>query len=75
MTYSERILEYMQGEGLTQSQFAARVGVTQAAINRYANDERLPRRETALAISAATNGAVPFDAWLEQVAQPRPVAA
>lgn len=55
--------DFLAKEENTESALAAKVGRTQAAINRYRRGVRFPDAETARAIEQHTAGAVPFDVW------------
>jgi predicted transcriptional regulator len=52
-----KLADYLAQEGLSEAAFAERIGVTQAAVNRYKKD-RVPEPEPMRAIVAATGGAV-----------------
>jgi transcriptional regulator with XRE-family HTH domain len=53
--------EYLAANNLTQTEFAARVGVKQATIARYARGERFPRLKHLAAIQKETGGTVTAD--------------
>lgn len=64
--YSDALNAYLdrRGEaGPTQSDFAAEVGCTQAAISRYASGLRLPPRSLAELIERKSEGRVPLTLW------------
>lgn len=64
--YSDALDTYLdrKGEiGPTQSDFAAEVGCTQAAISRYASGLRLPPRFLAERIEQKSEGKVPLTLW------------
>jgi transcriptional regulator with XRE-family HTH domain len=64
--YSEALDAYLdrKGEaGPTQSDFADKVGCTQAAISRYATGLRLPPRDIAEKIDRHSEGKVPLSLW------------
>jgi len=50
--------QYITKEGMTLSQLADRVGVSRAAMSRYAKGRRIPRPQIMLKISLATSGLV-----------------
>jgi transcriptional regulator with XRE-family HTH domain len=53
-----RLQDYINEHGLTHSSFADTIGVKKESVRRYAKGERIPRREIAEKIHAATNGEV-----------------
>ncbi|WP_150524002.1 helix-turn-helix domain-containing protein [Roseibium sediminis] len=53
-----KLSDYLATEGQSHAQFGERVGVSQAAINRYANGERIPRAEIMAKIEEVTGGQV-----------------
>lgn len=53
-----QIDEYLKSSGLTQAQFAERVGCTQGLVSQWINGETTVTVERAKAIEAATDGAV-----------------
>ena len=53
-----KLTEYLTVSGLTQGKFAEMVGVSQAALGRYAAGKRLPRPAILRRIVAASGGAV-----------------
>lgn len=63
MSYKDALADFLKGEDNTESALAAKIGKSQAAVNRYRNGERFPDADTARAIDASTNGAVPFTVW------------
>lgn len=52
------LAEYLASRNLTQAEFAAKVGVEQATIGRYAKGERFPRQRHLEAIERETGGLV-----------------
>lgn len=52
------IREYLQESGLTLAEFAARVGVSAAAMGRYAAGKRTPRPETLRRMVTASEGRI-----------------
>lgn len=59
----ETLAQYLDAEGIRQTEFAARVGRTQATISRILNGEAQPSAELAAAIERETCGRVPFWTW------------
>lgn len=53
-----RLHNYLEREGLSATDFARKVGVSQSTISRYLKGLRHPERDTMLAIRKATSGAV-----------------
>ncbi len=53
-----RIREYLRQAGLTVTAFAAEVGVSEAAMSRYARGKRAPRPDVVRRIAAASGGRV-----------------
>lgn len=62
----EKLIAYLKSNQITQTQFALRVGTTQATISRLAKAGVNPSPELALAIEAASDGFVPFDCWFRR---------
>lgn len=67
MAYTTALKMYLSQSGVTQSILADSAGLTQAAISRYASG-RLPTKQAAEAIHAATNGEVAFALWQQEQA-------
>lgn len=63
-----KLSDYLVREGLSQAAFAYTIGVSQQAVERYANGERIPRSEIMLKIKAATAGAVTADDFYQEAA-------
>lgn len=61
--------EYLNEEGMTETAFAAKLGVSQVTINRYVNGKRFPDRDTIQRISVVTEGKVPPAAWFMEAAE------
>ena len=61
-----QLSQYLTREGVTQSAFAERLGLTQATVSRLASGLLRPRLDTALAIERITAGAVPVESWAQQ---------
>ena len=62
------LAEYLIQNGLTQREFARRVGVTQGVVSRLASRKIKPHIDLAAAIERETGGLVPAVSW----ADPRP---
>lgn len=57
---------YLQTNKINQADFAEQIGATQGYVSKLARGEvKNPPFATIAAINAATNGAVPFEVWLE----------
>ena len=50
--------EYLKFFGITNKDFAKRIGISPVSLSRYMSGERLPEKEIILKIFTATNGAV-----------------
>jgi transcriptional regulator with XRE-family HTH domain len=53
-----KLSDYLEALGETHESFAQKIGVSQVAISRYANGQRLPRPHVLAAIIEQTKGAV-----------------
>lgn len=62
-TYKDTLKAYLEPDERTQEALAAKVGVKQASIHRYAAGARFPDAEVARKIDEHTDGAVPFSLW------------
>jgi transcriptional regulator with XRE-family HTH domain len=60
--------EYLEAMKISESKFADRIGVSQAAINRYCNG-RAPRGEIMKRIMAETEGKVTANDWYVAAAE------
>lgn len=58
---------YLKGEGRTQEQLAADLGLRQGTVNKWVNGDRMPRAEMALKLSKLTG--VPVEAMLRAKSQ------
>lgn len=56
--------EYLSSQAIRQSDFASKLGVTQATVSRLAAKTALPSLELAFAIERETAGAVPAASWV-----------
>ena len=61
-----RLGEYLQLADISQSRFAAQVGVRQATISRYILGEQVPSVPIVLKIRDLSGGAVGLDDWLPE---------
>ena len=59
----EQLASYLAQAGLTQAQFAERIGCTQSHVAHMLAGRRTPKTGLALVIERETGGAVPFDCW------------
>lgn len=57
--------DWLAREGVTRSEFAARIGVSPPTITELCQGNQWLSRKTALAIKAATNGEVTPDDFLD----------
>lgn len=63
------LAQYLEYRGLTEAEFAKRIGVRQNAVNRWKHGERMPNRKFVKAIQRETEGLVgPLDWYLEPAA-------
>lgn len=53
-----KLKDYLIEAGLTNTDFAARLGVSKTAVGRWIMGSRIPNRALMAAIARATNGAV-----------------
>ena len=51
MEFGERVKAVRMGAGLTQEQFASRIGVTRQAVSNWENGRNLPDIEVVIALS------------------------
>lgn len=63
----QRLAAYLEEAGITQADFAPRVGVTQGALSKMVRGLIKPSLETAIAIKRETNGAIVPEEWAEPV--------
>ena len=64
--WSMRLGEYLQLADISQSRFAAQVGVRQATISRYILGEQVPSVPIVLKIRDLSGGAVGLDDWVPE---------
>lgn len=61
---------YLSTHGLSQSEFAARIGVSQPAVAKYVAGKRIPHRDVMARIVAETDGLVgPADFYEVEAAE------
>lgn len=60
-----KLAHYLATEKISHAAFADQIGVSQAAVTRYARGLRFPRRSVLARIETETNGAVTFSDFLE----------
>jgi len=58
-----KLSEWLAETGLTQKQFAERIGVTQGAVSMMCRDKPRLSLDVAVKIERATRGAVPVEEW------------
>lgn len=56
-----KLAAYLKAEGLTQQEFANRVGISKRAVSMYAQGHRLPRPPILARIRKITNEQVTYD--------------
>jgi transcriptional regulator with XRE-family HTH domain len=60
-----KLTDYLAAQKLSHAAFAERIGVSQAAVTRYARGARFPHRGILAKIKDATGGAVTFSDFLD----------
>lgn len=65
-----KLKTYLETSGITQTAFAGKIGVTQAALSRYMQGERKVPLEVIATVQTKTRGAVTFKDWLDLKAEP-----
>ena len=58
-----KLAQYLTDRKITQAEFAARIGVTQAMVSRLAKGKAQPSPDVAVRIERETDGIAPFHAW------------
>ena len=58
--------KYIDASGLTQEQFAEKIGADQSIVSRLYAGKIRPSLQRAFAIERATNGAVPVSSWVSE---------
>lgn len=72
-----KLAKYLSDKEIPQAEFAKKIGVTQVAVSRYAQELRTPSLHTIWAIEKATKGAVTAKDWPAPVRKkptPKPAA-
>lgn len=59
------LASYLKIHGLTQAEFAERIGVRQSTISKLCSGAISVRMQTAAIIERATNGQVPMSSWVQ----------
>lgn len=67
-----KLREYLSAKTLTANEFGRRIGVSQAAVTRYASGARIPEPKTMRRIVEATGGAVTPNDFYDLPAPPQP---
>lgn len=57
------LAQYLTQRGITQADFATRLGVECSTVCRWASGKRYPGVADAIAIESATGGEVPLRSW------------
>ena len=60
-----RLNEWIAANDMTMAAFAALIGVEAASVTRYANGDRIPRREIMRRITSVTDGKVTANDFIE----------
>ena len=63
-----KLATYIKGAGISQREFADRVGVDYSIVSRLARDGMRPSLELAVRIERETKGAVPANSWVPEPA-------
>lgn len=58
------LAEYLARHNISQADFAAQIGATQAAVSRYASGARMPKAAHMASIRSATHGTVTADDFI-----------
>jgi transcriptional regulator with XRE-family HTH domain len=59
-----RLAEYLESSKISPAEFSRLIGVSPAAVSRYASGRRFPEPSVLVRIRAATDGAVTADDFL-----------
>jgi transcriptional regulator with XRE-family HTH domain len=62
------LADYLKKAGMKHGEFASRIGVSQAAVTRYATGKRVPRRSIMRKIAEETRGKVTADDFMVEAA-------
>lgn len=68
------LAKYLKAKGITQEQFAARLGVTQGTVSKMCRPGAVIRDEMKLKVHRLTDGAVPAESWLRSITTRDPLA-
>jgi ribosome-binding protein aMBF1 (putative translation factor) len=60
--------DYLKDTGMTQSEFAAKIGADVSVVSRFSRAHARPGLDLAVKIEQVTGGAVPVEAWLKEQA-------
>jgi transcriptional regulator with XRE-family HTH domain len=61
-----RLGEFLQSANISQTRFAAQIGVRQATISRYISGEQIPSTSIVVKIRDISKGAVGLDDWVPE---------
>lgn len=64
----DRLTKHLEGMGISQRVFAARIGCSPSHLSDILSGRRAPSLSLALAIQRETSGAVPVDVWVRGAA-------
>ena len=73
--YQRALSHFLDRPDVKQDDVAAKAGISQAAVNRYAHGKRFPNAARAKMIEEATGGAVSFELWQGVAAEKFGIAA
>jgi transcriptional regulator with XRE-family HTH domain len=59
------LVEYLQESGLSVAQFAAKSGISEQAIYKYCNGQRMPRRSAIKKMKIASSGKIGLQSFDE----------
>lgn len=66
------LAQYLLAHSISQADFAARLGTSDATVSRWASGKMIPRREMIARIAAETAGAVNPASWFNLPASSTP---
>jgi len=66
---------YLKSKGLSEREFAERIGMSQRAVNSYVRGDRRPRWAVVVRIAQATGNAVTALDWAQGIEKKEHVAA
>lgn len=70
-----KLSEYLRSNAVSRREFAAKVGITEAALCRYISGVRMPRPQIVRAIMSASGGTVTPNDFIEANPEPETPAA